>query len=228
MCALCTFPGHLSLPWSWRSVDVPCALEIGVFLHSDEVRCKLPHILAVVNDAHHWVTAREEIPVQRKLRVEKTFSEMQHINPLELYIYTIHKEMSDVSIHTHSTDTNSSFCAQRMMRTDCPQHKRLEKQRNYLDGFRAANRRCRSYDQIFQLSYNNLPGKHNEAAFAQNAMISVLSLLETERVYVWQEEKAIDISNSHLRFPVLEKGSMHSSLERIRCENSFFSGSRKP
>lgn len=36
------------------------------------------------------------------------------------------------------------------------------------------------------------------------------------------------VARTHLRFPVLENGSMHSSLDRMRWEKSFFSGSRKP
>lgn len=66
-----TFLGHLSFPRSGGSVDVPCALEVDVFLHSDEVRCKLPHVLSVVDDAHHGVPTREKVPVgktDRRLR----------------------------------------------------------------------------------------------------------------------------------------------------------------
>lgn len=35
-------------------------------------------------------------------------------------------------------------------------------------------------------------------------------------------------SHTYLRFPVLENGSIHSSLDNIRWEKSFFSGSKNP
>lgn len=65
MCVHCTFLCHLSFPWSRGSVDVPRALEVDVFLHSDEVGRKLPHILSVIDYADHRVTTREKIPVMR-------------------------------------------------------------------------------------------------------------------------------------------------------------------
>lgn len=34
--------------------------------------------------------------------------------------------------------------------------------------------------------------------------------------------------HTYLRFPVFENGSIHSSLDNIRWENSFFSGSKNP
>ena len=51
----------LGFPGAWGGVDVAGALEVDVLLHSDKVGCKLPHVLAVVDDAHHGVPAREEV-----------------------------------------------------------------------------------------------------------------------------------------------------------------------
>lgn len=70
MCGYCTFLFHLSFARSRRGVDVPSALEVDVFFHSDEVWCKLPHILSVVYYADHRVATGEKIPV-REGEVEK-------------------------------------------------------------------------------------------------------------------------------------------------------------
>lgn len=57
-----TFPFRLSFARPRGGVDVPGALEVDVFLHSDEVGRKLPHVLAVVYDADHRVAAGEKVP----------------------------------------------------------------------------------------------------------------------------------------------------------------------
>lgn len=59
-----TFPFCLSFSRPGGSVDVPGALEVDVFLHSDEVGRKLPHVLAVVYNADHRVAAGEEVPAE--------------------------------------------------------------------------------------------------------------------------------------------------------------------
>lgn len=59
-----TFSFCLSFPRSGGCIDVPGTLEVDIFLHSNEVGCKLPHILSVIDDADHRVSAREEIPVR--------------------------------------------------------------------------------------------------------------------------------------------------------------------
>lgn len=60
-----TFPFRLSFARPRGGVDVPGALEVDVFLHSDEVGRKLPHVLAVVYDADHRVAAGEKVPAER-------------------------------------------------------------------------------------------------------------------------------------------------------------------
>lgn len=68
----CTFSFHLSFPWTGGSIDVTGALEVDVFFHSDEVGCKLPHILSVIDDADHRVATREKIPVRRVTQETKS------------------------------------------------------------------------------------------------------------------------------------------------------------
>lgn len=79
-----TFLCHLSLSWSRGGVDVSGALEVGVFLHSDEVGCKLPHVFPVVDYADHRVTAGEKVPVGRDQAQDAAFWQMptilSHIN----------------------------------------------------------------------------------------------------------------------------------------------------
>lgn len=75
MCGHCTFSFRLSFPWTGGSIDVPGALEVDVFFHSDEVGCKLPHILSVIDDADHRVATREKIPVRRV----KTLAKLQQL-----------------------------------------------------------------------------------------------------------------------------------------------------
>lgn len=60
-----TFPFRLSFSRPRGGVDVPGALEVDVFLHSDEVGRKLPHVLAVVYNADHGVAAGEEVSAER-------------------------------------------------------------------------------------------------------------------------------------------------------------------
>lgn len=72
-----TFPFRLSFARPGGGVDVPGALEVDVFLHSDEVRRKLPHVLAVVYNADHGVAAGEEVPAEWEVRGSKTRAEPQ-------------------------------------------------------------------------------------------------------------------------------------------------------
>lgn len=57
-----TFPSLLSFFRPGRSVDVSCALEVDVFLHSDQVGSKLPHVLPVIYNTYHRVPTWEQIP----------------------------------------------------------------------------------------------------------------------------------------------------------------------
>ena len=67
MCESVTFPGHLRFPRSGGSIDIPCALEVDVFLHSDEVWCELPHVLSVIDYAHHGIPTWEKVPVRKEM-----------------------------------------------------------------------------------------------------------------------------------------------------------------
>lgn len=62
----CRFSGHLGLSWARRGVDVACALEVDVFLNCDEVGGKFPHVFSIVYNAHHRVSAREQISTRDK------------------------------------------------------------------------------------------------------------------------------------------------------------------
>lgn len=188
----CTFFCQLGFSGPGWGIDVTRSFEVDIFFHCNEVRSKLPHILSIVNDAHHGIATWEQIPTGRpntaQQEVHGLGTDLTH--PCSANHNYIHSEQRH---HFYQEITNTKNLSIHIFRV----HMAL------VQKFRQVGR------QRLQE-----PLKHARTNCKQNN--SGIDKLEK-----------ITSKADYLRFPVLENGSMHSSRDRIRCEKSFFSGSKK-